>query len=323
MYPFVCLLALDVVLGGGPSIGAKFALQSLASSIEPVPTWWRGNHVDSALWVLRAIVTHSATFGVAVLVGLALIAIVALRTGRHSLAAAALIALLLAASVVVTFSSFPTNEFLALSYIDPMTWPVGMIVIVVAAWALVEVCLASIRQLAAHRRPRGERLTWGAPVAVRLVRLAAPILVLAVAGVTSQVVSATNAGRDTAEGWTVISKVRLVSAEIKHAVPRGRVEVIPTIGGLDSYALVCGVLWDLRSSGWQPTTTRFYATFIGPELAATPLLSTPRVTVGIRAGIASIGILRSTPTGRSGARALVRTGAKSMPGWTGRTGGFP
>src|SRR6202030_720256 len=100
----------------------------------------------------RGVLSHPAWVGVVVLVGLALCACVARVSKKRELAALALIVLVLSLGSVWTLASLPTSQYFSFSYLGPGLWPVGMIVLLVAAWSLGEVAVASARRLGGRAR---------------------------------------------------------------------------------------------------------------------------------------------------------------------------
>ncbi|MGA2037512.1 MAG: hypothetical protein ABSH04_08030, partial [Acidimicrobiales bacterium] len=257
--------------------GTTFGLRSLGAAVGLHPIWASAGR--SNFWdILSTIDAQTWVLGVAILVGLLCMWVASTFAGRHDLAALAFIALLLSGSLVWTFSSIPHSQLLYISYLDPASWPIGMIVTLVGLWALAELSVWTVRRVGARHRSRHHHRV----PSVRAPRWSVLVPTVAIGAliVASNTAIANHSLDDTsvrAEGWPLISQVASVSARIERVVPRGSVTIVS-----HSYfgpGVVTGVLWKLYSDGWQPKAGLFYERVMGPEVAATG--TAPFVTVTV------------------------------------------
>jgi len=262
--------------------GTTFGLKSLVAACAYHPIWASPKRVDF-MFIVSTINKRSWVLGVAILVGLLCVCVASTVATRHDLAALCFIALLLSAAAVWTFSSFPSSQLLYISYLDPASWPVGMIVTLAGLWALADLSLWTVRRVGAWRvgarhRPRHER---------RIPRMRAPrwsllvpIAAIAALIVASDIAIANHSLDDTGirtEGWPAVTQVASVAARIERVVPRGNVMIVPH--GYYGPGVVTGVLWELYSDGWRPKAGAFYGRLMGPDVVATG--RAPAVTVTV------------------------------------------
>ncbi len=256
--------------------GGAFGLQTLAASVGPHPIWWgRGEDPTANVGVLDpAIHSHPAWVGVVILVFLASCAALAFFARRLELAALALVTLLLSAAMVWTFASLPMSQFIfSFPYLDAGSWPVGMLVLLVLGWSVVELIVAGVGWArswagsgAGHRAGR-TALTPG--LGHLVVALVAVVFVVALVA-SSVGVSNDSANNDNpTSGWPVMSQVQRLTAAIERVVPRGRLLVLPPSGFTASYSAITGIDWLLYSDGWRPESSNGYVTLMGPQVAIT------------------------------------------------------
>ncbi len=257
--------------------GTTFGLRSLVAAAGLHPIWASAKRADF-LFIVSTIDAHSWVLGVAILVGLLCISVASTLAGRHDLAALCFIALLLSGSLVWTFSSIPRSQLLYISYLDPASWPVGMIVTLAGLWALAELSVWTARRVGARHRSRHQR-----PVrSIRAPRWSVLVPTAAIGAliVASNTVIANHSLNDTGirtEGWPTISQVASVSARIERVVARGSVMIVSH--GYYGPGVVTGVLWELYSGGWRPKAGPFYGRLMGPEVVA--MGTAPVVTVTV------------------------------------------
>ncbi len=268
--------------------GAAFGLRSLAAAVGPVPVWTGHPSVTDPFTLFNSIQSHASLDGVIILLGLCVIGVVAWITKRRDLAAAAAIVLLLSLAVVWTLASLPYGS-LTISYIDTSSWPVGMAVVLVVAWAVVELAVAASRSLA-HRhgehRYRPSRSTTDRKWAVVL---GAVIVALGAYGVLASTVTGSGVGNaaEMDDLWTTVAQVQYASNHIEQVVPRGRVKITTEStddgqNALDLYGVSTGVVWQLYADGWHPETTLALSTYSSPVVA--PGRTVPPVTATIIGG---------------------------------------
>ena len=276
--------------------GAMFGLRSLSAVVGLHPIWASAADHASFLAIVSTIGANSWVLGIAILVGLLCIWVASTSTGRHDLAALCFVALVLSGTLVLTFSSIPRAQLLYISYLDPASWPVGMIVTLAGLWALAELSVWAARRVAARHRSRRQGLV----PSIRALRwfVLGLTAVMGALTVASDTVIAGHSLDDTqvrAEGWPMIPQVASVSARIERVVPRGGVMIVTH--SLYGPGVVTGVLWELYSDGWRPKAGHYYGRLIGPEVLASgtapPVTATVTYTGFSPATVAVSGTRRS------------------------------
>jgi hypothetical protein len=297
-HPGNLTLLLHSETGSGPATGISFGLRALAASVGPHPIWWGRGQVPfpNFFVIVTGVLSHPAWVGVVVLVGLALCGCVAWMSKKRELATLALIALVLSLGSVWTLASLPTSQYFSFSYIGPGLWPIGMIVLLVPAWSLGEVAIASARRLGGRARS-DRRLSVRVPVWA--AALLAPMTVGVIWASSTLVVHASASNVDTTEGWPAMHQVRAATKQIEQAVPRGRLVVRASPGLTASYAVITGMDWLLYSDGWRPESPPGYPTLIGPELAITKPSPLVTVTVTYNGGPTKTAISKPGTSGRA------------------------
>ncbi|MGD0321140.1 MAG: hypothetical protein ABSC00_05985 [Acidimicrobiales bacterium] len=279
-----------------PGTGAMFGLRSLSAVVGLHPIWASAADHASFLAIVSTIGANSWVLGIAILVGLLCIWVASTSTGRHDLAALCFVALVLSGTLVLTFSSIPRAQLLYISYLDPASWPVGMIVTLAGLWALAELSVWAARRVAARHRSRRQGLV----PSIRALRwfVLGLTAVMGALTVASDTVIAGHSLDDTqvrAEGWPMIPQVASVSARIERVVPRGGVMIVTH--SLYGPGVVTGVLWELYSDGWRPKAGHYYGRLIGPEVLASgtapPVTATVTYTGFSPATVAVSGTRRS------------------------------
>jgi hypothetical protein len=255
--------------------GTTFGLKSLVAAAGFHPIWTNPKRADF-MFIVSSIDKRSWVLGVAILVGLLCICVASTLATRHDLAALCFIALLLSGTAIWTFSSIPSSQLLYISYLDPASWPVGMIVTLAGLWALADLSLWTARRIGARHRPRHQRRV----PRIRAPRwsLLVPTAAIAALIVASNTVIANHSLNDTGirtEGWPTVSQVASVAARIERVVPRGNVMIVSH--AYYGPGVVTGVLWELYSDGWRPKAGAFYGRLMGPDVVA--MGSAPAVTV--------------------------------------------
>ncbi len=156
--------------GRGGTLGLTLALRGYGAATAPVASWMHRLPTDGApaLFSIYATVFDAAAWqGAATLVLVAVVAVVAGRTGRTRLAAAGWIALVAGTAAVVTMAAVPRSDFLEVGYVSVVYWPAGML-----AWAVLVAGAVELARVAAARTGRGARVpTWAAGTVVGVVVL--------------------------------------------------------------------------------------------------------------------------------------------------------
>ncbi len=247
----------------GAGMGAGFGWRLLASAVEPPTLWQHGNRLSDFRWVMGSIGSRPVFVGPVVIALLALATAVAWWKGRIELAALSAVTLVLAASVVVTFAVFPRSRLLAISYLVPISWPVGILVWAVVLWSLAELA----GRAASKARARYLRL---APIG-RLATAAGLVASLALTGGGASLLAVDAARGDyLVSGWRAVAQTTAVVSEIRCELRRGSLEVEGDASShpLQVYAVLTGTIWQLYSDGWKPTTPPPIAQAFGYSVAA-------------------------------------------------------
>ena len=127
-------------------MGSTFGLQVLAGLSSPRPIWLvRSSPLFKP--TLQLVHGHPAAIGVVVLVLMGAITVLAWLFGKRNLAAAGAVAAICSLGTVVTFASFPAADVLLLTYLHIFWWIPGILVWVVAGWALLLVARPALRLL--------------------------------------------------------------------------------------------------------------------------------------------------------------------------------
>ncbi len=265
-----------------PTTGGAFGLQALAASVGPHPIWWgRGENPTANVGVLDpAVHSHPAWTGVAILVFLAACAAVAYLARRVELATLALVALLLSVAMVWTFASLPMSQFIwSFPYLDAGSWPVGMLVLLVVGWSVIELVAAGVRLVGSGAGHRAGRAALPGGVGRFLAAIVAVAFVAVLVASSIGVSNASANNNNPTSGWPVMAQVQRLTATIERVVPRGRLLVLPPGGFTASYSAITGVDWLLYADGWRPESEPGYPTLMGPQVAVTHPL--PRYTARI------------------------------------------
>lgn len=275
----------------GPTAGIRFALQSLAAAVGPHPIWWgRGEITSTNTFTLgAAISSHPAWVGMAILLGLAVCTGLAWWTARTKLAALSLIALLLSIGTVLSFASVPRSQMVwSFPYINASSWPVGMLVVVVAAWALFELVVTGMRRLAEPRHRLRHQFSRPFLRGRWLAVLPVIAIVAGLVAVSSVVAGDAANDNDKSSGWPAMSAVGVATAKVRAAVPRGRLLVLPAKGLTFSYTVVAGVDYQLYAAGWHPESVPGYPALIGSQVAPTSPLPKAKVVIDYNGGSPAI-----------------------------------
>jgi hypothetical protein len=242
--------------------------------------------------LLEGLTTHSAGIGIAILVALAAVAVVAWIARRNDLAVLAGVALFAAGSTVWEIALQPTSTALALLYVGAVLWPVGMLIWGVAALSVVEVVArwgvmprrrGSLGEASSHAWPRhAQRLL--AQWHLRVALLWGATVVLFVGGAVNAAVLAGGAMNQAARedgGRGAFHGFSAAAAAAERLVPRGPFGISVLGHGADtSLDLLYGTLWVLISQGHQATAPGIFAEMIIPPAYA--VAGEPWVTVTVR-----------------------------------------
>ncbi len=296
-------------VGNRQVMGGRFGLETLASAVVPPPLWFHSPSGDfhSLMGALRA---HSAADGIAVLVMLGVVGVVAWTLRHRDLAVLAGVALLVAGATALEMGHQPTSARVSVLVADVILWPVGMLVWGVAALTVAEAVTRwgglarrhSVSDEAAVPRrqdsvrrsisPRsGRALLWGVTAVVLVGGSVNAVLVAS--GAMSR-----SAREDGGRGAFRGAAEAAVAAE--RLVPRG--PFVIGVSGYDASAslnLLDGTLWVLISQGRDVTLAGVFAEAVTPPVHSVP--GEPLVAVTVREdGSVSKAVLMLAPVPAAG-----------------------
>jgi hypothetical protein len=276
------LSAIATANSGRSTLGLGYGLRALARSAAPHPIWTIHQPVTgSAAMALAG--TSSALVGIVVLVVLAGLGLLALRSGRREPAILCFLMLVLAFALVVTFAVFPTADIADLLYLTIVYWLVGPAVWIAALWAFWSIGGAVLA------RRRVDAAEGGLPLADGDVtrdedpvrRHARPAAVLGVALVTLVTIGVVvgihqEAGFQPAilAEWSqsMVTTIDHGATAVEVVVPRGPVQVRSKekqVGGDAGFTEIWtdeGLAWRLHTDGWLPGFFSFESAYTGLQV---------------------------------------------------------
>jgi hypothetical protein len=283
-------------------MGSAFGLQVLAGLSSPHPIWLVRSSPDYKP-TLELVHGHPAVVGVVVLVLVGAVTVLAWVFGKKDLAAAGAVAAICSLGTVVTFTSFPAADWLLITYLHIFWWIPGILLWVVAGWALVLVARAAVRRLTdrpggtppqpirqgpggTQTQPwtHGRRWGWVAVLA------ACALVISTLFGARNLVVPASALDVD----WSGVAQVDRISPAVEALVPRGPVALefaayfrlrFPDNG------IALGVVYRLTVDGWHPGLYGPLGETTGSVVP--PGSRWPIVIVTLRAGSATPTVARS------------------------------
>jgi hypothetical protein len=257
------------------TFGAAKALSALGAAVRPYPEWW---HIPVRSTASASFLAIAATFGgpagwaVAVLAALAVVAVLAWRTGRRPLGSLAAIVLVAAGCTVASVAAVPTSGYLTFGYLSVIWWPIGMAVWAVLLWAVAEGVIAVMRR----RRlplPSSASATTGTTVVACCV-----LAGLSVHSIVTDVPLAATT-YPTTERWSTVHTSERAAAAVARVAPRGpftlRIQggTVPSI----TFATLTGATYQLRSEGLDPYVRGEAVLYFGGWTRAQPWM--PTVTI--------------------------------------------
>lgn len=295
---------------GQSRVGVSTGLRAIWTFARPFPQWWHTaatpatSSVASTNHFVATLASGSAADGVAVLVALAVIAVLAAITGRRSLCAAATVSVLVALGTAWSIGELPAPQISRLSYLDVVLWPVGMMVWATFLFAAVTLVVAAARRITAWRPTGGARSALALPYGLAMAGLVA-----AGALGTSTDVSATSSNPYRLEALHLTATLSPLAEKV---APRGPFTV--TLDGtlpsaLYPPSLIQSIAYRLHVDGFDP---RFAVDWqqIGPWTIPVP--RSPTVTLHVAAG----GQLSVTSCGAGGRSCRTAGPVQLSPGTT-------
>ena len=267
---------------GQAKLGLSFALPIVATLLHLPPLWLTAQApvLPSAAAAGGA---QSPVGGALVLVLLLVIAVLAWRSGRRSLALSAGVALVAAAGFTVGIAVVPQSRALTLFYLLDPLWPLAVMTWATVIWAGAAL-LTSARVVA--WAPAGVA-AWRSDQTVWRARRVLGLLVAAAAGVLTLAGLAGAARFTPAEStvsWNAFDKAQVVAiaTAIERVAPRGPVRFEVGSGLSQDVSGIWvdeGVLWRLRADGWDTGQSADSGATTAPRLPHGTLATTVALTV--------------------------------------------
>ncbi len=220
--------------------GVAFGLRALGLAGSPHPIWTLGD-----LSIDHSLGGGGVLPGVAILLAMAGLTVVAWGTKRFDLAALAGLGLICSVCTVVTFASIPTSLQPRVIYLDRVLWIVGALLWTAAVWGLIEWGRSVLRYRPTSVRPEAAAPLWTCLAVVT-------VLTVGVVG-TFAVRHLADSG-DRQINSRQIRLVREATTGVEQQTPKGPVNIIVllNVSGFDLYSLGQGVAWQLTADGWRP-----------------------------------------------------------------------
>jgi hypothetical protein len=284
------LSALATATGHGADLGLARALHTLGTTLGVPPLWWRQIERFTFHQFVALYTTGSIPVAVAAEVAVAGSAVLAWRTGRRPLAAAAVVTLVLGAALVAVVAHFPRTAILALGYTVRPAYVVGILTWTVLAWAVAVAVAALLRRARRAGRPVGapETPTVRDRLRPRVATVGTVAGALAAVGLVAVAVVAERSDGNVPVQAETAAQVRVVDAAIRPLTADGpivlHVAPDPALppGGLEQLSLDFGVLWLAHTQGHGVRLPVVAVDSIGPEAAPAPGI--PNVVVTFRDG---------------------------------------
>ena len=241
------------------TVGLSKALAGLDGAISVFPRWFKAPPLHSAIgtfyysyWLLWS----ARWWAVLALVVLAVATVVALRTGRTTLAGASVVSFVAAVGSVVALSDIPASQILNIEYLGVLLIPVGTAVVVTLVWIAVEGARAGLDRLrrtgSMGRLPTGMGLSPSTGRVLARGAGAAAITVLFLLSLRSgsQLFGTSSA---TVGGWPAIRAADTGAVAVARVAPRGPFRLRLAEPTTDyRFAVITGVAYQLEIRGLQP-----------------------------------------------------------------------
>jgi hypothetical protein len=245
--------------GRGARLGLRSGLQALGftSVLRPI---WMTHSTQAFLPSMSLVQTRSPLVGVVEILLAVSIAVIAWRNRQMLLASIAAIGFVCSIATVTTYATFPRSGILALPYLLGILWLDGLLLWIVALWAVGLCVVAGYRRYGED--PIGSRVRTQRALlsGVRVLVLAA-IIVVTVGAVRPISGNSSLITQET----TYVPVIDTISTMVERQVPRGPVAV--DLRGNFSPELIThvlgGVYWRLSSNGWQVVPVHFAAIWAG------------------------------------------------------------
>jgi hypothetical protein len=288
---------LTLVLRSGQGhrrIGLDFGLHALATATAPRPIWATSFPYFAAYAnrTSQYVTGHGVGWAVVGLVVMAAVAVTAWIGGRRELSALAVVWLVVAVSLAVSFAVLPADNLSVLSYLINVLWVVGALAWIVVVWAAGEAAAVVVRRWQGGPvGPKGAR-------ALSLGLIAVGLALLVGAGVVTLRTMVPSAEGRVAAVHEDSGLDSAIVASVERSVPKGPVvvRVVPSVfGARYGYYNIdyWGVAFELLTGGWHPGLTEgFFG--VATHLTVPPGARWPVVTVHVDPATRSVVSVRRT-----------------------------
>ena len=281
---------LTLLLASGRGVrdtGARVGLEGLAGAASLHPVLGASWGVDQFFSAAGRITGHHPVTGVLLLVGVAAVAAGAWVTHRRPLATLAGVTLVVGVAQAWTLAHVPLAFVTTITYLDHGLWVFGLLVWTVAAWT-VGALLWSVAVVRSGVETPWLRLRAVAAAAgIGMVRVVAAVVVGGLIGALS-VRCVAEAGTPPLSRVTSVDRqIDAAARRVERLVPRGPVSVVVYPANGRSYSVLPGVLWQLRTAGWDAETPPPFSVYLASDDLPTPRAAEVAVllsgTGGVRA----------------------------------------
>ena len=281
-----------------PPVGLGFGFHALATAVAPHPIWLTQYPylLSAANGTPRYLGGHAVGWSFFALGLLVVIGLWAWKADRRELSALAVVGAVAAVGTVASFAAFARDKVVLSGYLINLLWVVGMLIWIVALWAMGDLAAVGIRRV----RGGHGRLLGQVPVRRGLEWAALLLLVAAaIAGLRTLVPAAHGQAAETRSDSPLDNAI---ARSVEHSVPPGPVVVVvqpASFGPRYGYDNIdyWGVALRLLEDGWQPG---LQDSFFGPatHLSVPPGARWPKVIVHVDPSTKTvIGVYRAGPIG--------------------------
>ncbi len=256
------------------TFGIRFGLGMIAHAASPDPLILR--QISTSLGgVISLTTSQAAAMGVAVVIGLLVLTVAALRLKRASLAGLSALTLALCMAIAVNFALVPVDNFISLGYLSVSVWVVSLALWATVLTAVAEVVLAARDRVLTRRKsasltgqshgvngvsadePHELTLTQAAPRAMATAGAVGVLVVVALATLGGSIPHLTHGPAVGSVTWnsTETSQIVNVTNAVEAATHPGPVAFVLSPHFASPFAeaeVEEGIAWRLEADGWHP-----------------------------------------------------------------------